>query len=632
MSLPNAAAVALLAGSTLGVGAASAGASTAGLVGAWSFDEGSGTTIADASGHGNAGALTGAEWTKGKHGFALSFDGRKSFVKVPHASALRFARGMTIDAWVRPAALDGGWRTIVSKPGSRKSVAFGLFTSARKARASVATRSVATRSALAVGRWTHLAATWDGKVQRLYVDGKRVGSARYDGSGLEAKSPLTIGGASTAGKDFRGQIDDVRVYDRAISAKQITQDAKLPVIGTLPLPGSSSGDGSKHPVGGGSATPPAGGGGSTTTPPASGGGTTTTPPTSGGGTSTPVSTGYPACTQTVSSASAATSAASSAAAGAVICLADGTYGAMTFNTNKSKQTTIRAANPGKVQVGNITTTGSYLTFMGLKFVNGDLQLQPPAHQIVIQRNSFTGGGFAVDMASSDAYISDVIIRQNKMVGPFGEDAIRANRYHDADGDGIGLLVEGNELTNVVQQGGSNAPHADLLQSVWGGDHIVFRKNYAHDNRAENFFIKDQPSTVTGVTVEDNLLVRNGVAASGAGQPSIVNLYGPMTELTVRRNTIWDTQGSSPIAWQGSNWGTIDWDHNLLYSAWGSGSGGSWTLNNNTYCNWTGTLPAAGSGSTKDCAPKFTDASKDDYRLSGSDRGVDWRPADQVYGP
>jgi hypothetical protein len=302
---------------------------------------------------------------------------------------------------------------------------------------------------------------------------------------------------------------------------------------------------------------------------------------------------------------------------------------MTLSSNKSGEVTVRAQNPGRVNVATIRVSGSNIRFAGLRFVNSTLQLQPPAHHVTVERSYFSGGGFGVDMASSDANISDVTIRSNKFVGPFGEDAIRANRYHDGDGDGRGLLVEGNEFTNVIQLGGSSAPHADLLQSVWGGDHIVFRRNYAHDNRAENFFVKDHRSTVNGVVLEDNLLIRNDVPSSGAGQPAIVNLYGPTTGLVVNRNTIWD---SSPIAWQGSNWGTISWTGNVIRRAWGSGSGGTWTLSNNTYCEWTGTLPSPGSGAQSSCSPAFTNTATDDYRLSGSARGVTWRPADQVYGP
>jgi hypothetical protein len=305
---------------------------------------------------------------------------------------------------------------------------------------------------------------------------------------------------------------------------------------------------------------------------------------------------------------------------------------MTFSAKKTGQVTVQAQHPGKVTLGGVVVSGSYLTFAGFVWKGSDIQLQPPANHIVIENNSFTGGGFAVDMASSDAYISDVTIRGNRMVGPFGEDALRVNRYHDGDGDGVGLLVEGNEFTNVVQQGGSSAPHADLLQSVWGGDHIVFRRNYAHDNRAENFFIKDQPGTVDGVDFENNLMVRNGVAASGAGQPSVVNLYGPTTGMVIRRNTIWDTQGSSPLAWQGNGWGSIAMDHNVLYRVWGSGSGGSWSMSNNTYCDWTGTMPSPGTSSTKQCSPTFVAPGSDDYRIAGSDRGIDWAPANQHYGP
>jgi hypothetical protein len=75
-------------------------------------------------------------------------------------------------------------------------------------------------------------------------------------------------------------------------------------------------------------------------------------------------------------------------------------------------------------------------------------------------------------------VNDVAIVGNEFVGPFGEDAIRLNRYHDANGDGIGALVAGNEFTNIRENGN----HSDCLQTVWVGDHLVYRDNYLHDNR------------------------------------------------------------------------------------------------------------------------------------------------------
>jgi chitodextrinase len=88
-----------------------------GLVGAWAFNEGSGTTAADASGNGNVGTITGAQWTtQGRFGDALSFDGN-STVRVANAPSLNFTSAMTLSAWVRPTAYQSGWRTILQRLG-----------------------------------------------------------------------------------------------------------------------------------------------------------------------------------------------------------------------------------------------------------------------------------------------------------------------------------------------------------------------------------------------------------------------------------------------------------------------------------------------------------------------------------
>ena len=78
---------------------------------------------------------------------------------------------------------------------------------------------------------------------------------------------------------------------------------------------------------------------------------------------------------------------------------------------------------------------------------------------------------------------------------------------------MGLLVEGNEITNVRENGN----HSDCLQAVWVGDHMVYRKNYLHDNRCQGFFIKDQASTVNTVVAEDNLMLRNNLPCDRASR-------------------------------------------------------------------------------------------------------------------
>ena len=66
----------------------------AGLVGAWAFSEGFGSTTADASGNGNVGTITNATWsTQGRYGNALSFNGTSSVVRVPSAASLNLTTG-----------------------------------------------------------------------------------------------------------------------------------------------------------------------------------------------------------------------------------------------------------------------------------------------------------------------------------------------------------------------------------------------------------------------------------------------------------------------------------------------------------------------------------------------------------
>ena len=72
-------------------------AAASGLVAAYGFDEGSGTTVTDASGNGNNGTITGATWaTAGKYGKALSFNGSSALVTIPDAASLHLSTGMTL--------------------------------------------------------------------------------------------------------------------------------------------------------------------------------------------------------------------------------------------------------------------------------------------------------------------------------------------------------------------------------------------------------------------------------------------------------------------------------------------------------------------------------------------------------
>src|SRR5258705_908238 len=99
----------------LGFGAASAGAQT-GLVAAYSFNEGTGTTVTDLSGNGNTGTVSATTWsTAGKYGGALSFNGTSAVVTIPDSASLRLTTAMTLEAWVRPTTVTSWGRAGIYK-------------------------------------------------------------------------------------------------------------------------------------------------------------------------------------------------------------------------------------------------------------------------------------------------------------------------------------------------------------------------------------------------------------------------------------------------------------------------------------------------------------------------------------
>jgi hypothetical protein len=83
---------------------------------------------------------------------------------------------------------------------------------------------------LPLGTWSHVAVTYDGANQRLYVNGVQVASRAQTGSMALGNGPLRIGGnGSWATEFFQGLIDDVRVYNRALTATEIATDMSTPV-------------------------------------------------------------------------------------------------------------------------------------------------------------------------------------------------------------------------------------------------------------------------------------------------------------------------------------------------------------------------------------------------------------------
>ena len=102
-------------------------APSTGLVAAYGFDEGAGTTTADRSGNGNTGTLSNATWsTAGKFGNALFFNGTSARVNVADSNSLDLTSAMTLEAWVRPSITNASYRTVVLKEQT-SNLAYSLY-------------------------------------------------------------------------------------------------------------------------------------------------------------------------------------------------------------------------------------------------------------------------------------------------------------------------------------------------------------------------------------------------------------------------------------------------------------------------------------------------------------------------
>ena len=221
-------------------------AAPSGLVAAYAFDEGSGTTVTDASGNGNNGTISNATWaTSGKYGKALQFNGTNALVSIPNAASLDLTTGMTLEAWVNPSVVNANWRDVIYKADDN------YYLSATSTSASVPDAGLIAggtyadafgTSALPTNTWSFLTETYDGTTVRLYVNGTQVSSTAHTGSISTSTNPLTIGGDTPYSQYFTGLLDNVRVYNVALSAAQIQTDMATPVSGPT-APGSLTANG-----------------------------------------------------------------------------------------------------------------------------------------------------------------------------------------------------------------------------------------------------------------------------------------------------------------------------------------------------------------------------------------------------
>jgi len=208
-----------------------------GLVGYWSFDEGKGETAKDGSGNNNNGAIMEAKWVPGKFGTALEFDGVSSMVEIPHSKVFD-VKQLTISMWIKtPEEFEtaNGWRAVLSKEGGGTveerdynfygyssdgvSVTAMHFSAPSKFGASM----FELPKPYAPNTWHHIAITVDGDGKHVYYsDGAQFADSAGAPSVADGEYTLYIGKADNF---WKGMIDDVKLYNRALSPVEIKAQA-----------------------------------------------------------------------------------------------------------------------------------------------------------------------------------------------------------------------------------------------------------------------------------------------------------------------------------------------------------------------------------------------------------------------
>ncbi|MDP4009584.1 MAG: DUF2341 domain-containing protein [Candidatus Shapirobacteria bacterium] len=210
---------------------------TDGLIGYWKMDENVGTTTVDSSGNNNTATLgtgnSAPTWSPGKYGVGLSFNGTTNYIKVSYDASLKKpVSAITMGAWVKLNST-GGWQSVVQYPqqdGSHVSTYFdwaiyvgsggGLHTR-------IDGESSGTYGTISWGEWTHVAIAWDGSstLVKYYINGALVGT--YDGTKTsivyDNNNPVYFGQNAGGGEKLSGSLDEVRIYNRALSPSEVSQ-------------------------------------------------------------------------------------------------------------------------------------------------------------------------------------------------------------------------------------------------------------------------------------------------------------------------------------------------------------------------------------------------------------------------
>jgi hypothetical protein len=211
------------------------------LIGWWKMDETSGTVAADSSGYGNDGTVVGgAEFVSGYIDGAIDLDGDDDYVDCGYDPIFDTAGEMSVAAWITVRSIPTAWACVIAKgeyswrlsnENMDQRFHFGITIW------SASNPSISGDTVIGSDEWHHVAGTFDGDNINVYLDGSLDATvATSSPIGVNAANVLIGENPEAAGRNWDGLIDDVRLYNRALSASDLSELMPTQLKATLSDP------------------------------------------------------------------------------------------------------------------------------------------------------------------------------------------------------------------------------------------------------------------------------------------------------------------------------------------------------------------------------------------------------------
>lgn len=206
------------------------------------MNELSGGSVGDFSGNGNTGTATGTTIVNGKINNGRGLSGTTEYINIGNGTSLQITGDITIAAWVKLTDFAGAWHGVLSKTNSNLPASYdyyipasGLVVLVRGNGSGAANASFAATGAISAGVWTHIAVTQSGTSVIHYKNGNTNGSGTISITQADEGNDAFIATRGDLGLMLKGSMDEVRIYNRALTGGEINQ---LYVFGGISFFGS----------------------------------------------------------------------------------------------------------------------------------------------------------------------------------------------------------------------------------------------------------------------------------------------------------------------------------------------------------------------------------------------------------